>query len=252
MQQGEFGEVGQGGHRMLGQQRRADHRRDGFAEQAGDLQPRIAARAIADGQVDLARGEVHQLQSGVHPDLDLGMRRLEAAQPRHQPLGGERGRHRDGEAAPFLDGGQQAGRLGQPVEGFAQGGQGGLRRVGEQQALGGALEQRAAYVVFQVLDLLAHGARRHRQLVGGAAEVHVPRGRFEGAQGVQRGQPSAIHSFPKRPGRTSACAKVAPWGSISRRPPPYRPFRRWATGGADPAVRPVFVCSLGFRGPKPQ
>ena len=87
---------------------------------------------------------------------------------------------------------------------------------------------------------------------GGAAEVHVPRGRFEGAQGVQRGQPSAIHSFPKRPGRTSACAKVAPWGSISRRPPPYRPFRRWTTGGADPAVRPVFVCSLGFRGPKPQ
>ena len=35
---------------------------------------------------------------------------------------------------------------------------------------------RGAYVVLQVLDLLADGARGDRQLVGGAAEVHVPGG----------------------------------------------------------------------------
>ncbi len=74
----------------------------------------------------------------------------------------------EGQAPAVHGGGEHGGGLGQPVEGLAQGGQGGLGRVGQQQALGRALEQRRADIVLEVLDLLAHGARRHRKLVGGA------------------------------------------------------------------------------------
>src|SRR6478609_6595079 len=67
------------------------------------------------------------------------------------------------EAAAVDRGGQHRGGLGEAVEGLAQGGQGGLGGVGEQQALGRAAEQGRADIVLQVLDLLTHGARRHRQ-----------------------------------------------------------------------------------------
>src|SRR6185437_7461032 len=108
------------------------------------------------------------------------MRPFEGAQSRHQPLGGEGGRGGQRQAPPVDRGGQQGGGFGQSVEGFAQGGKGGLGGVGQQQALGRALEERRADIVLQVLDLLADSAGRHRQLVGGAAEVQVARGGLEG------------------------------------------------------------------------
>jgi hypothetical protein len=117
---------------------------------------------------------------------------LEGAQPGRQPLGRERGGRGYGQPAPVHRRREQAGRLGQPVERLAQGGQGGLGRVGQQEALGRALEERRADIVLQVLDLLGDRARRHRQLVGGAAEVQVAGGRLEGAQRVQRGQPAPL------------------------------------------------------------
>jgi hypothetical protein len=112
--------------------------------------------------------EVDQLQARRQPDVHLRIQLLELAQARHQPLGGEGGGGGERQAAAVHGGGQHGGGLGQPVEGLAQGGQGGLSRVGQQQALRRALEQRRAHIVLQVLDLLAHGAWRHRQLVGGA------------------------------------------------------------------------------------
>jgi hypothetical protein len=49
------------------------------------------------------------------------------------------------------------------------------------------------------LDLLAHRAGRHRQLVGGAAEVQMPRGGLERPQGIERREAAAllgtIHEF---------------------------------------------------------
>jgi hypothetical protein len=182
-----------------GQKFRRGDRNHRLAEQADDLQARIAARAVADGQVDLAGGEVDDLHAGRQPDVDLGLGLLELAQARHQPLGGERGGGGQGQAAAVDGGGQQAGGLGQAVEGLAQGGQGGLGGVGQQQALGRALEQGRADIVLQVLDLLADGAGRHRQLVGGAAEVQVARGGLERAQRVQGRKPPpfrlSFHEF---------------------------------------------------------
>ncbi len=209
MQQDVAGEVGEVVQRRLFQKLGAGHRRDGLPQEAGDLQARIAPGAVADGEVHLAAGEVDQLQAGRQPHVDLRMGGLEASQARHQPLGGEGGGGRDGEAASVLGGGQQRRGLGQAVERFSQGGKRGLGRVGEQEALGGALEQRSPDIVLQVLDLLADGARRHRQFVGGAAEIHMPRGGLEGAQGVQGREPSALHSFPKGKTRTSGACEMA-------------------------------------------
>jgi hypothetical protein len=124
-----------------------------------------------------------------------------------QPLGGEGGGDRDGQAPAIDRGGEHRGGLGQPVEGFAQRRQRDLGGVGEQQALGGAFEQRSPDIVLEILDLLADRARRHRQLVGGAAEVQMAGRGLEGAQRIERRQPAAFHSFPKRLGRSS-CLRI--------------------------------------------
>src|SRR5690606_5194016 len=117
---------------------------------------------------------------------------------RHQPLGGERGGGGQRQPPAIHCGGEQRGGLGQPVERLAQGGQGGLRRVGQQQALGRALEQRRAHVVLEVLDLLGDRARGHRQLVGGAAEVQVPGRGLERPERVERRKAASLDgSFHK-------------------------------------------------------
>jgi hypothetical protein len=49
-----------------------------------------------------------------------------------------------------------------------------------------ALEEAQAELELQGLDLPAHRARRHRQLVGGLQEALVASGRLEGAQRIER------------------------------------------------------------------
>ena len=109
---------------------------------------------------------------------------LETSEARHQPLGGERGRGGDGQAAALDLGGEQGGGLGEVVESVAQSGEGGLGGVGEEEAARGALEERSADIVLEILDLLRHRAWRHRELVGGAAEVEVAGRGLERPQSV--------------------------------------------------------------------
>src|SRR5205823_1321029 len=78
-----------------------------------------------------------------------------------------------------------------------------LGGVGEQQALGRALEQGGAHIVFQVLDLLRDRAGRDGQLVRRATEVQVTRRCLKSTQSVQgRKAPSGLHRFTESPGRT--------------------------------------------------
>ncbi len=71
------------------------------------------------------------------------------------------------------------------LEGFDEAGQAGLALVGQQQLAIGAAEEGAAEMILELLDLLAHGTRRHRELVGGLGQAQVPRRGHEGAQRVQ-------------------------------------------------------------------
>jgi len=91
------------------------------------------AAAVADADIDVFAREIDQPGVGADADVDLGIGALEAAQPRHHPLHGERCRGRDGEvsAAVFLQ--EFLGRLVQLVEGPAHRGQVGLARFREQE-----------------------------------------------------------------------------------------------------------------------
>ena len=196
MQQYVVCKVGEVDQRLALNQVRAGDGDHSLLHQPCHFQARIAARAIADSDVDLAGAEVYQFHSSRDPDVNHRVQAFEPAQSRHQPLGGERGRHGHCQPPPIHGGGEHGGGLGQTIERLAQGRQGDLRGVGEQQPLGRAFEEGHADEVFQVLDLLADRARGHRQLVRRAAEVQMPGRRFERAQGVQGRQSVPLfHQF---------------------------------------------------------
>ena len=161
MQQHVPRQIARRAHRIGGHELGAHHRQHRLAHQADGLEPGIGPGAVADGQIDIPGPEIHQVHAGVQPHVHQGMGGLEAAQARHQPFGGEAGRRGEGEAPAVHRGGEQGGGLGQAVEGLAQGGEGRLGGVGEEQAPGRALEERGADIVFEVLDLLGDGAGRH-------------------------------------------------------------------------------------------
>jgi hypothetical protein len=110
-------------------------------------------------QVHLAGAEVDQLHAGDSQTSTCGCARSKAPRRGTSHLAAKEGGAVMVRRRPSDGGGQQAGGLGQAVEGFAQRGQGGLGRVGQQQALGRALEEGRADVVLEVLDLLADRAR---------------------------------------------------------------------------------------------
>jgi hypothetical protein len=62
-------------------------------------------------------------------------------------------------------------------------------------SLSRSLEQRFADIILQVLDLLADRAGGHAQLIGRAAEVHVPGRHLEGPQRIERRQSSSHIDF---------------------------------------------------------
>jgi hypothetical protein len=62
---------------------------------------------------------------------------------------------------------------------------------GEHEAARESLEQRRVEIALESADLLAHGRGAHAQLRAGRDEAAEPRGGFEGAQCVERGQAAA-------------------------------------------------------------
>jgi len=91
------------------------------------------AAAVADADVDVFAAEIDQPGAGRDADVDLGIAALEAAEPRHQPLGRERRRGGDGEMAAAILLQELLGRFVQLVERRAHRGEVGLARLGEQQ-----------------------------------------------------------------------------------------------------------------------
>ena len=65
--------------------------------------------------------------------------------------------------------------------------------VGEAHALAVAGEQRHAELGFERAHLVADGAMRDEEFVGGAREAFVARGGFEGAQRVEGGELAEVH-----------------------------------------------------------
>ncbi len=123
------------------------------------------------------------------------MRGVEGVQPRQQPAHREGADHADAQRLAVVAAGKALQGGGDAVEGLGQYRVQALAFVGQGHAARQALEQDHAQARFQLLDLVAERGLGHAQLGGGAGQVLVPRGGFEGAQGVQR-QLRADHRAP--------------------------------------------------------
>ena len=168
----------------------AADRHDALVEQLFDHEARILAETVADRAVDAVVGEGHEVHRGGDAHVDVRMQRLEALQPRHQPLRREGRRHGNGKHPGVVQRLETRERFVDLREGLAQARQQRLALVGQQQVPVGAPEQHVAQMVLQQLDLLADRGGGHEQLLGGAREAQMARGGDEGAQRVERRQAS--------------------------------------------------------------
>src|SRR5437899_13095202 len=106
----------------------------------------------------------------------------------HEPLGGEIRRSTNGEDAGVLTVHKPLGANGNTVQRIAHDVEVVLARFRDDESLAFAVEQFYRKLRLQRLDLVAHRALRHAKLFGGARKALVPRGGFEGLQGIERRQ----------------------------------------------------------------
>ena len=121
---------------------------------------------------------------------------MEVGEARDQPLGGKGGHHGDGQPAMGrVDGLQLAPCKRDLVEGGRDRGQELHGGLGKDHGAALALEQWHAGPLLQRGDLVADGALRHGQFVGGAGEAEVTGRGFEGAEGIQGGKLAFHHAI---------------------------------------------------------
>jgi hypothetical protein len=144
------------------------------------------ARQVTHRDVDALALQVEHAVVGGDAHIDLGAGAAELAQARDQPQRAER--HGGGQRDPLPVGARR-----EAVDRVLDLAQRGVHRsiqavafVGEDEAAALAHEQPHPQTLFQRLDLAAHRGLREVQLVGGAGEIQVPRGRLEALQQVQR------------------------------------------------------------------
>ena len=168
-----------------GKQSRAAHRDHGDAGDAVAAQAGIAAEAVADRHIHAIGREIRQTTRGGDVELDIGMPRAEAAEPRHQPGGGERRRRTDRQHAGIRQCPQPTRRLADLAECVADRREIVLACLGQHQRAVAAAEQLCAQPLLQSAHQLAHRARRHRQFGRRLLHAEMAGGGLEGAQGVE-------------------------------------------------------------------
>ncbi len=165
-----------------GQEGRRGQRSHDLVEDLLDDQPFVHAAAVADRQVDVGAGEVHQLYVRRDPDLDIGVAGPETLQPRQEPLGTEgRGDRDRDDVVLSVRGTQGVDALLQAFESIGQARQGGFRRGGRDDAAAGPSEQRRADPFLHGPYVVGDRARRHPQLLGGPTEAAQAGAGFERA-----------------------------------------------------------------------
>jgi hypothetical protein len=151
------------------------------------LEARPGSLAGVDGRIDVLAGEVGQAIVHDQPHRDLGLGELEGAEPRRQPVGGERVERADGEdtAGLLLD---RSERVAQHVECLADRDRQALARAGQLDPAGQPQEQGRADPLLEELDLVADRGPGGAQLLGGPGEAPEPGRRLEGADRGERRQ----------------------------------------------------------------
>ena len=170
--------------------RRPAHRADALGKQRLGGEACGPVEVVAPhGQVDACVVQRLRAAAGQQPKVQRRVQRLKTRPEPQHPAHEKRGLARHRPAARLARLGAQAfggaahvlQRLGDGLRQRAAG-------VGQVHAALAALEQRQAQVGLQQRHGAADGAVRQVQLVPGAAEVLVARGRLKAAQRVQRGQ----------------------------------------------------------------
>ncbi|ODN65150.1 hypothetical protein BA763_13425 [Burkholderia cenocepacia] len=174
-------------------QRRRAGRKEHLLEQRLHVQPRIAAEAEADRQIDVVAREIGERVGRLQFDVDFRMPLDERADARRDEARGERRQHRHHQPPVAVARAHVARRVGDHHQRGAD-----LLRVphagvGQAQPLAVAREQLHAELFLERAHLVADRAVRDEQLVGGAREVLVARGGFERANRVQRGELAEVH-----------------------------------------------------------
>ena len=176
----------------VAQQCRTAHREDMLGHQPVGAQAGPGAAAIADGDVHLLALEIDQVRGGRDAHLDARIGVLERGHPRHQPLGGQRGRGADGQPPVVIGAAQSRGGAVQVLERGADGRQIVLRLPRQFQRAVAADEQGDAELLLQPADLMADRGLGDVQFGGRAREAQVASGGLERAQAVERGQGSGM------------------------------------------------------------
>ncbi len=161
------------------------HRDHGDRGDAVAAQPRIAAKSMADRQVDAVGDKIGQPAGRCDVQFDVRVARGKPAEPRHQPGCGERRWRAYRQHAGPRQRLHPARRLADLAEGVADRHEIGLSGFGQCERAVGATEQCRAKPLLQAAHQLADRARRNGQFGGGLLHAEVAGGCLEGAQGVQ-------------------------------------------------------------------
>ena len=149
-------------------------------EQQLDIEPGIAAGAVADRDVEIALGHVDDRVGRGDPHIDLGPLLVEPVQPQDQPFGGQGGRCGHGQSPGVVVRPQSPDRRLDAGKGLGKPGQQHSSRGGELDRPVHAVKQPDPEILLQGMDLMADRGRRDMELVGGLAEAHMAGRRFEG------------------------------------------------------------------------
>ena len=126
---------------------------------------------------------------GVDAEAHLRVKRVEAAEPRHQPARGKGGRDRDDQRVRCVIAGASDG-AGQLAEAGGEARREDRAELGRHQPARRALEYRAAELLLGASDLLADRALRDAKLVRRACEAFVAGSGLEGLERIERRQPA--------------------------------------------------------------
>lgn len=184
--------------RLGGQALWGAHRHQFLAEQLEALGARPRACAEVEGQVSLALQQFIRRLLVAQVQVDLRVAQAPALEPWYQPARAEGvGRGHPQYFGLAAVGAQVVGRHFHLAEDLAHFHQIQVARRSHLQAAAHPAKQQVLQQLFQLCDLLADGALREVQLLGGTGETQVAGHGLEALQGGDRGQMSFIeHGLP--------------------------------------------------------
>ncbi len=174
------------------QQGRAADREEALGQDQIGPHAGIAPAAGTQRDVEILARQIDLLGRARYAQVDLRMGGAEAAEARQQPFRREGGQHRRAEHPAGVVLMEAPRRPGDAVEGDADLGEIGLRRIGQQQPPADAAKQLEAEPFLERLDLMADRRLGDVELGGRRGKAEMAGRRLEGAQCIE-GRQAATH-----------------------------------------------------------